>query len=114
VEAVLQAAFRQLGLLPTFSQLRVQRSSSPCYVLQLVAPELDENQSIRTRLCQAVEEGLNANPGYNYARAMGQLRPLTIELLDQRQADAVTARRVAERVTIGQRLGDIKPVTVRR
>jgi hypothetical protein len=112
VEAVLQAAFREWRLLPTFAQLRAVQSSPPGYLLQLVAPGLYENPPIRAQLCQSVENGLGTNPGYRYARAMGQLRPLEIELLDPRQAEAITSRRISDRVVAGQRLGDIKPVSL--
>jgi hypothetical protein len=112
VEAVLQAAFTELELTPTFARLRVNAASSPRYILQVAAPRLSENQSLQHRLCAAVEAGLEANPGYRYARALGQLGPLTIEVMDQQQADEATAGRVGQRLVTGQRLGDIKPATV--
>ena len=113
VEAVLQTAFRELQLRPTFAQLRVDESFPPRYVLQISESELLENSALQTRLRNAVEAGLHANSGYKYARAVGQLQPLAIELLNQRQAEEVTEQAVAERVASGQRLGDIKPATVR-
>jgi hypothetical protein len=65
-------------------------------------------------LCRLVENGLEANPGYKYARATGQLQPLVVEMLDQREADIVTQGQVGARLLSGQRLGNIKPVTLRR
>jgi hypothetical protein len=114
VESVLQAAFRELALHPTFSQMVVQSSLSPGYVLKLVAPGLDDCALICNQLCRLVENGLEANPGYKYARATGQLQPLVVEMLDQREADIVTQGQVGERLLRGQRLGNIKPVTLRR
>jgi hypothetical protein len=112
VESVLQAAFRELRLSPTFSWLRVEHSSSPGYVLEIADPTLADNPSIQERLCRTVEHGLSTSPSYHYARSIGQLRPLTIELLDQRQSDAVSSSKISERVAAGQRLGDVKPTTI--
>jgi hypothetical protein len=112
VESVLQAAFRELRLEPTFAQLQVEHSSTPAYVLQIVDPSLADASSVRERLCRTVEDGLSANPAYRDARAIGQLRPLAIELLDQQQADAISSSRLSERVAAGQRLGDVKPATI--
>jgi hypothetical protein len=112
VEMALQSAFRELQISPSFSQLRVERSSTPRYVLQVTITAPNCNQAIQTRLREAVERGLRSNPGYRYARALGQLAPLTIELLDQRQVDAINTSRITDRIAAGQRLGDIKPTTI--
>jgi hypothetical protein len=45
---------------------------------------------------------------------LGQLGPLILEVLDELSADAITSRRIAERVASGQRLGDIKPASLER
>jgi hypothetical protein len=112
VEAVLQAAFRGLQLTPTFARLIAHASLPSHYRLQISAVALDENTRLQKRLCEAVENGLCASPGYRYARAIGQLGPLRIEVLNQQVADEATARRTAVRVADGQRLGDIKPATL--
>jgi hypothetical protein len=112
VEAVLQAAYTELQLTPTFARLRTNGVFPPGYVLQVAAPLLSESQPLQHRLCAAVEAGLGANPGYRYARDLGQLGSLTIEVMDQQQADEATAGRVGQRLVAGQRLGDIKPATV--
>jgi hypothetical protein len=112
VQSVLQTAFREIQLVPTFSQLHAVRASPPGYTLQIVAPALSEKLQLQRQLRDAVESGLNSNPAYRYARSLGQLRPLAIDLLDQRQADAHTTAQTAARVATGKRLGDIKPATI--
>ena len=67
--------------------------------------------TVLAQLQAAVESGLDSNSGYRYARAMGQLRPLKIELLNEQQANAIIARRADDCVAAGQRLGDVKPAT---
>jgi hypothetical protein len=112
VQAVLQRAYLQFSLWPTFSQLRPQQLAPPGYVLQLVASGIEHDSLLVTRLRETIECGLDANPGYRYARAMGQLQPLQIEVLDQRAADKIMEGGIAASVAAGHRLGDIKPMTL--
>jgi hypothetical protein len=111
VEAVLLAAFRRLELAPTFSLLRPAPGSAPGYVLQVAAPALRGNARLQQLLCEAVEIGLASNPSYRYARELGQLVAVILEVLDEQSADAIAAKRTADRVASGQRLGDVKPAT---
>jgi hypothetical protein len=112
VEAVLLAAFHELQLAPTYSRLIAKASSPSHYLLQIAAVAVEENTPLQHRLCAAVEIGLCTNPGYRYARAIGQLGPLKVEILNQQAADETTGRHIAVRVAGGQRLGDIKPATI--
>ena len=84
----------------------------PWYVLQLTASEVDGNPDLQSRLREAVEVGLEKNPGYKYAREVGQLCQLKLELVDKIEALAICTRQTAERVSTGQRLGDIKPTSI--
>jgi hypothetical protein len=111
IEKVLQQAFLNLRLKPQFVQLRSEKSP-PGYILQLAFPNEDVNASVLSQLLQIVEVGLQSNPGYKYARAIGQLRPIKIELLNQQHADAIIALRSTDCVAAGQRLGDVKPATL--
>jgi len=111
VGSILQAAFHELQLTPTFSQVRPDHASPPCYVLELTATALGENPPLQERLGEIVETGLANNPGYRYARATGQLGALKIKVLSQQQADAVTSNRIVDRLATGKRLGDIKTTT---
>jgi hypothetical protein len=112
VQSVLHTVFRELQLVPTYSQLRAELSPAPGYVLQIAAPSLGDNPTLQELLCTAVENGLSSSPAYRYARALGQLRPLELEVPDQQQADAQSANRIRERIAAGQRLGNIKPATI--
>jgi hypothetical protein len=112
IEAVLHASYRALQLAPTFARLLPERSAPPYYVLQIAAAALQKNTLLQNRLRDAVDSGLCENPAYRYARELGQLDPVRIEVLNQQTADEATASRIAERVASGQRLGDIKPATV--
>jgi hypothetical protein len=114
IEKVLQQAFLKLRLMPQFVQLHSEKSSPPGYILQLTIPDEDVNASVLAQLLRTVEDGLESNPGYEYARAMGQLRPMKIELLNQQHADAIIALRSTDCVAAGQRLGDVKPATLVR
>jgi hypothetical protein len=111
VQAVLQRAFQHLHLQPIYSQL-CARPSDAGYVLQLTASEMDGNSELQSQLVGAVETGLNDNPGYKYARELGQLRSLQLELVDKNEAYAITKQRTEERNSRGQRLGDIKPTSL--
>jgi hypothetical protein len=112
VEKVLQSAFLKLHLLPRFFQLRGEQSFPPGYTLELSFSEPDIDGSVLAQLQLIVENGLCSNPGYRDARAMGQLRNLKIELLNQRQADAIIALQANDCCAAGQRLGDVKPITL--
>jgi hypothetical protein len=112
VDSVLRTAFRDLHLFPAFAQLRAFRATNSRYVLQVTCTRPEHDNVIQRKLCDAVEHGLCGNPGYRYARELGQLEPVTVEWLDRQQADAINAQRISERVASGQRLGDIKPTTI--
>jgi hypothetical protein len=114
IEKVLQPAFFKLGLMPQFVQLHSEKSSPPGYILRLTFPDEAVNASVLAQLLRTVEDGLESNPGYKYARAMGQLRPMKIELVNQQYADAIIALRSTDCVATGQRLGDVKPATLVR
>ncbi len=112
VETVLQAVFRELNLAPTFAQLSARQSSPAHYLLRITDTAIRDDPTTQERLGSLVEHGLNSNPGYAYARALGQLGPIAIEMLNQEQADAFTSKQLAHRVAAGQRFGEIKPSTL--
>jgi hypothetical protein len=112
VQSVLKRGFDQFGMQPTFSQLCVRSSAGPGYVLQVAAAGLAPDSELQSRLRETVDRGLEANPAYKYARAMGQLQPLQLEFIGQHEAEEITARGVAQRLATGQRLGNIKPTTL--
>jgi hypothetical protein len=113
VQSVLQSAFCEFGLQPTFAQLYPRSSEASGYVLQLTVSGLESNSQLQSRLSDSVEIGLATNPGYKYARETAQLRPLQLELIDQIQANQLTAHQLAECELAGQRFGDIKASSFR-
>jgi hypothetical protein len=114
VEFVLQRAFDELDLQPTHSQLCARSGVPPGYVLQLTMSGLDDDPQLQSLLRAIIELGLDDNPAYRYARTIGQLRPLQLELIDQKEADSITWHEVNQRVANGQRLGNIKPTTLKQ
>jgi hypothetical protein len=114
VQMVLQRVFQEFDVSPIYAQLCAGLSSIPGYVLQLTAPEVNGNCALQSRLREAIEVGLESNPGYKYAREIGQLGQLELELVDAIEAIALSNRQTAERFSAGQRLGDIKPTSLHR
>ncbi len=85
---------------PGFAML-VPDASRPGYVL------ICENIPDAAGLA-VLENRLSANPQYSYARKLGQLAPLRVQL--HRQAFAMVERAMLAR---GTRLGDVKPLALR-
>ena len=108
VSQALQEAFQFTNLSPTFSQLQALSSDLPRYTLRLVEPMIENNQTLQTALLQALESKLQENPGYKYARSLGQLQELRLEVISSDQADVLVENLVSERIAAGQRAGDIK------
>ena len=109
IQTVLQAAIRDLSLTPTFMLLRAERSPRAHYRLRIAEASLAANPTTLVQLQSLVEQGLNSNPAYRYARELGQLGPIEIELLDQVHAEQDVAGQIADSVRAGRRLGVIKP-----
>jgi hypothetical protein len=114
LQSTLDRVFQQLQLRPTFAQLASVPCSPPRYVLRLAEPKLEKIPTLMDSLSTAIECELSTNPGYFYARSIGQLGPLTVERLSREQATTILREQIAERVAAGQRVGDVKPqVTMR-
>jgi hypothetical protein len=114
VQSVMQRIFQKYQLNPIYARLFARSYGMPGYVLQLTASQVINNPELQTRLRVEIERGLESNPGYKYAREMEQLSQLELELVDEIEADAHTTYEIAEQVSAGQRLGDIKSTTLRR
>jgi hypothetical protein len=112
VQVVLQRAFEKFHLNPIYAQLCASSSGIPGYAVKLCALEVANSPDLRSRLCAEIEGGLKSNPGYKYAREMGQLYQLELELVDEIEANAIGIRETAERISTGQRLGDVKPTSL--
>jgi hypothetical protein len=105
VARVLSTAFSRNGVIPSFAMLACDTCGDvPGYVLYVEASASDD------RLCAiaaAVENGLDENYHYRYARRLGQLGPLRV--LAARDAESAY---LAACVARGQRAGDIKPAAL--
>jgi hypothetical protein len=112
VQTVLRVALRELGLTPTFVQLRAERSERAHYRLLIADANAVKNPQMLERLRCLVEEGLNANPAYRYARCIGQLGAIEVESLDHECAQRDVAAQIADSVASGRRSGDIKPAVL--
>jgi hypothetical protein len=109
VQSALDDVLQEFGLRPTFARLVAEADGRPGYLLQLSAAELETGSDVLEKICDSVERRLYENPGYAYARQLGQLSQLRIELVNAEQAQTLTNEFLTGRLRAGRRLGDIKP-----
>jgi len=89
-----------------FAMLAPSLQGNPHYVLFLDAGE--ENEAAAIAFCQQLERALACNPQYQYARQLGQLGTLRVQRVQN-----PLARYIDRALQRGQRLGDIKPPSLR-
>jgi len=82
----------------------VSADEPPCYGLFI------ESRSLAAGLADQLDQGLRANPHYDYCRRLGQLGPARIFRIRTGGEEDYLRRML----TRGQRLGDIKPVPLHR
>lgn len=75
------------------------------YQLLVDAEEVDEIET--DAVCTQVEQRLHSNPQYEYARRLGQLQPLKLLRIQSPENHYVDYR-----LSQGQQLGDIKPISL--
>lgn len=109
VQTVLGQAIKTHGLSPTFIELVARPGDKPCYLLRLVDGNLATDERRQADLCESVDRGLRSNPGYRYARDLGQLGQPRIVTLCQDQADDYCTTRTTKSLQAGMRHGNIKP-----
>ena len=108
----LQFVFQTCHLRPKFAVLTAERGSLPHYTLHIVEPTLAENPAMIDELRIGVERGLSNNPCYQYARQAAQLGHLKLELINENRASLFLRDYTADYVAAGQRLGDVKPLSL--
>ena len=88
-------------------------AAPPRYRLYLQGPEPCDAGPALAQLCRELQTGLEENPYYRHAVAVGQLAPVEAALLDPAGEAAwlVCERRALER---GQKGGDVKPLALDR
>ena len=91
---------------PGFAMLAPSLQGTPHYVLFLDAEV--ENEAAAIAFCQRLERALARNPQYEYARQLGQLGALCAQRVHN-----PLARYIDRALQRGQRLGDIKPPSLR-
>lgn len=106
VRSALQHIFAKQTVMPRFAMLACEFEPRPGYVLYL---EIAAPEEANAGFAVALDGLLQSNFHYKYARTLGQLTEVRIHRV-QAGARSYTARCVKE----GQRLGDVKPVTLDR
>ena len=124
VAAVLQQLFADLNLKVDFSMLvpvqndtigthektHMLKEALPNYRLYLQG-KFTESRLLIDKLGPMLEKALRANPHYSYARELGQLAPLEVQVLTQEQPNA-WERYEREMVRRGIKLGNIKAKSI--
>jgi hypothetical protein len=113
VRSVLERITVKARLRASFLLLVPVLGSSPCYRLYLQGPALDPCGQWLQDLCGELQKGLEENPYYRHAVAVGQLAPADVGVLDPQGEPAwlVFERR---RIEQGVKSGDIKPLALDR
>ena len=113
VRSVLERLPSLSRLQPGFTLLVPVPGPPPRYCLYLQGPALDACATPLRELCRELQAGLEENPYYRHAVAIGQLAPVEIGVLDP---DAESAWLIYERRALeqGQKCGNLKPLALDR
>src|SRR5262249_22630382 len=106
VHAVLEAACREFQLRPAFAMLAPEWGQPPAYVLFIEEESLTARRA--EELARRIDDRLAEGHHYAYCRRLGQLRAVRAVLLRRGRAGSYVER--CSR--LGQRLGDVKPVSL--
>ncbi|MBA3485214.1 MAG: GH3 auxin-responsive promoter family protein [Pirellulales bacterium] len=113
VEYALRAAFEKLELRPRFAQLTADAAHAS-YVLRLFDDSPGDWSMRGDRLAAIVDAGLSSNSAYRYARELGQLQCVRVELMQEAEADSMVTSFLTSKSEAGRRFGDIKATTLVR
>jgi hypothetical protein len=111
VRQVLERVFRQVHLTPAFALLVPVADMPPRYTLCVQEATGRAEPLGLAELQTALQAGLEENPHYRYAVALGQLAPVEICVLPK-GGPSGWALYEAACLARGQRAGDIKPVAL--
>jgi len=109
VQTALNTAFEKHAISPTFYDLVAEKGDRPCYVLRVVDKVLANDKKKQEGLCSYIDNQLKGNPGYRYARDLGQLGCLRLSSLEQDEADDLNSERCSSLLQSGIAYGNIKP-----
>ena len=113
VRLVLERMASLASLRPRFMLLVPVLERPPRYHLYLQGPSVDDAASLLPQICRELQAGLEENPYYRHAVAVGQLAPIAASILEP---EGESAWLVYERSSLerGQKSGDIKPLALDR
>ena len=106
---VLECEFHNHDVVPHYYDVMAECDGERCYVLRIADSELAGDSSRLTALREDLERAFRRNPGYRYARELGQLGHMRISIITPRAARELHEKRTKELVQTGTRHGDIKP-----
>jgi hypothetical protein len=109
VHFALRRALSRLETHVHHAEVVAELTPRPSYRLRIVAAESSRAMEVQRRLGQELDEALRANPGYAYARDLGQLDPVQVQVVIRQEPDAETTRRAIEPSGDKQRYGSKKP-----
>ena len=111
VRSVLDRVFRSIDAAPSFAMIVPVEGSPPRYRLYLECASLAQGCQGTEFLAGRLEEGLSENPYYRHAVSLGQLAPAEVRLVDG-AGDSIRSRYERRCLELGQKLGDMKPLTL--
>lgn len=109
VQQVLGCACAEFGMTPTFAEVMPVSSPQRRYKLLIADRRLLDGKVHEHAFIRAVEAGLRENPGYDYARRLGQLANVELQCISFQEAQQRSQQSIRDALESGARLGDIKP-----
>lgn len=109
VQFALDSALATLQINAEFAELIAEMTPRPSYFLRISSPGLSGGHASQRQLEERLDDALKSNPGYAYARQLGQLGPLRVRLLESQEASMLAAQRVRAQCDSLQRHGNLKP-----
>jgi GH3 auxin-responsive promoter len=113
VQLVLARELSKHNLTPHHVALVAQKCGAPHYVLEIVDNSHRADRSQYDSLCHGIDEALRSNPGYRYARQIGQLHSVEVKVLTEEEYEKLQAKTVEAATNSGIRHGDLKPAPLR-
>lgn len=109
VQSALDIVLASRRIIARYAEVVAEPAPRPSYLLRIAAAALHGATDAQRRLGEEMDDALRANPGYAYARALGQLGPLRVQTLAPQEAAVLAAQRQNNPGSGGQRYGSQKP-----
>jgi hypothetical protein len=114
LQRVITEVFDEFGVQPAFVEICARSQENARYVLRLADDALAGDAKKQCTVCNRIDHLLRSNPGYGYARNLGQLECLELQMVTPREASQLTEERTVALIRAGMRHGDIKPSFISR